>query len=83
MAVVGLLAISVAAQLFICVMLFRLVEVRRGKVSIPVEITNRTVDVEISNRTVNVEVVNSSDIDVRMRNHWIIGGDPIPVRIER
>jgi hypothetical protein len=74
MAVVGLLAISVAAQLFICVMLFRLVEVRRGKVSIPVEITNRTVD---------VEVVNSSDIDVRMRNHWITGGDPIPVRIER
>jgi len=74
MAVVGLLAISVAAQLFICVMLFRLVEVRRGKVSIPVEITNRTVD---------VEVVNSSDIDVRMRNHSITRGDPIPVRIER
>lgn len=57
----------------------------RGKhrlASIPVTITNPEVDVNVQNYELNVNVQNT-ELDVRMRDHWILEGDPIPVTIVR
>jgi len=40
---------------------------------IPVVITNRELDVNVEN----------SPLDVNVKDHWIIDGDPIPVRVVR
>jgi len=54
-----------------------------------VTVTNPTLDVNVKNSTLDVKVENSeldvnvqnTELDVRMRDHWIVEGDPIPVTI--
>ncbi len=64
----GLLIVSVILQGIMCVAILSL---------------HKPVDVLITNKKVPVNVANTSDIDVNVKNHYIIDGDPIPVRIVR
>ncbi len=62
------------------------VEVNVANVTaIPVEVENYEVPVDVRNFSVPVEVMNAVDVanevDVNLKNHYIIGADPIPVEI--
>lgn len=51
---------------------------------IDVNVANSELDVNVNNTTpIDVNVENSTPIDVKLYDHWILSGDPIPVRIER
>ena len=47
--------------------------------SIPVTITNGTLDVNVENSEFDVNVQNEPDVN--MRDHYIIENDPIPVKV--
>ena len=47
----------------------------------PVDVRNTRLDVEVTNYSVPVDVRNT--IDVKVWDHFITSGDPIPVRITR
>ncbi len=48
--------------------------------TLDVNVENPTLDVNVENSELDVNVENS-ELDVRMRDHWIIEADPIPVTI--
>lgn len=85
-----LLLVCAGTQAVTCFLLF---EVKRSisdfsatnAAPLKVEVANRQVPIPVmvKNSSIDVDVGNISDIDVNLRNHHIIGADPIPVRIER
>ena len=50
--------------------------------SLDVEVQNYSLDVEVQNYSLDVEVQND-ELKVNLYNHYILGGDPIPVEIVR
>jgi hypothetical protein len=83
-AAVVMIAMLLLLQGITCWSLLRLahqpVRVDVQNPTLGVNVQNRTLSVEVENSTLSVEVENS-ELDVQVRDHWILDGDPIPVRI--
>ena len=79
--VVALLAISVVLQAIIAWKMFQLSPQSASVDVLPVSESQQPIAQR--QRPIPVEITNRREIDVNVRNHYILSGDPIPVEIVR